>query len=99
MLCAIFLYLQAKRIAVAAEREAAFESMYGEVLSGLENAAGIMGDVQEELDHATKAHMQKQEQLYAEWSAEVFDKIQVGHGCRGHMKLRFSTYRQRSRTP
>ncbi|KAG1661856.1 hypothetical protein FOA52_011623 [Chlamydomonas sp. UWO 241] len=58
------------------KKEAEFQSMYADVLEGLTNSSGIMGDTQYTLEHAQRIRSQKKAALYEEWDTEVFSKIQ-----------------------
>uniref|UniRef100_A0A7R9V1T4 Uncharacterized protein n=1 Tax=Chlamydomonas euryale TaxID=1486919 RepID=A0A7R9V1T4_9CHLO len=68
--------MEARMAHNAAKREDEFQSMYADVLAGLGNDSGIMGDTQYTLTHAARTKAQKKRELYEEWDAEVFSKIQ-----------------------
>ena len=50
--------------------------MFTDVLSGLANDSGIMGETQYTLDHSQRIKDTKRRDLHQEWGTEVFDKIQ-----------------------
>eukprot|EP00955_Chlamydomonas_euryale_P087478 364297-Chlamydomonas_euryale.AAC.8 len=63
--------MEARMAHNAAKREDEFQSMYADVLAGLGNDSGIMGDTQYTLTHAARTKAQKKRELYEEWDAEV----------------------------
>lgn len=66
-----------RRAAEAAQqKEEQFQSMYADVLEGLSNTTGIMGDTQYSLEHNQRIKNTKKQELYDEWNTQVFDKMQ-----------------------
>jgi hypothetical protein len=66
-----------RRAAEAAQqKEAEFQCMYSDVLAGLSNSSGIMGDTQYTLEHSQRIKNAKKQELYDEWNTQVFDKMQ-----------------------
>jgi hypothetical protein len=77
MCCHCCCCCQARQAKEAAQREANFQTLYCEVLEGMQQDTGILAEVQEVLDQADQAHHDRQAELYQQWSSQVFDKIQV----------------------
>lgn len=76
-LATCYTLLQKKQAEAAAAREAQFEGLYNEVLSGLvDGGSGIMTEMQEVLQHSDAVHHARQAALHQQWSSQVFDKIQ-----------------------
>lgn len=68
--------IERKREEDAALKEAEFQAAYADVLEGLGNETGIMGDTRYSLEHSARIRATKKKGLYEEWNKEVFDKIQ-----------------------
>jgi len=71
-------------------KEQHFQEMYQDVLGGLSNSSGIMGETKYILEHSSKIKHKKKGQLYDEWNTEVFDKIQ------GRLQKRVDALSERS---
>lgn len=74
--CASSHCIQRRKAEEEARKEADFQKSYAEVLAGLSNESGIMGDTQYTLMHKAKIKANKQSELHSEWNKEVFEKIQ-----------------------
>lgn len=71
------LKIQARKAEEAARKEQEFQSRYADVLDGILDNGGIMGESAYALNHSQRIKSQKKKGLHDEWSTEVFDKIQA----------------------
>lgn len=72
-------YVQRKREAQAAQRDAAFQALYDEVLAGLQGTGPLMAEVQELQAAADAASAARKRTLHQQWHSQVFDPLQVRH--------------------